>query len=193
MKLKPALLVIFFLVVWVVLKNYKSWYSDFQYLTKSPEGKTIDDKKQGEWKTYYLNGNLKTIETFKNDTLNGPSFSYNPDGTIRIRSTYRNGIQVDSLIMYHSNGTPNSAEWFDENGKSQGVFKMFHSNGNLSQIGKNKDGNLDDTCKTFYENGAIKTVEFYKNKMKNGTWRYYNENGRLTKTEVYKNDSLLKK
>ena len=149
MKLKPILLVTLFLGIWFILRNYKTWYNDFQSSTQSQEGEIVNNKKQGEWKVYYQNGNLKTIENFKNDTLNGSYISYHSNGKIRSRSVYKMGIQVDSVFMYHSNGRINLAEWKDKNGKGQGTFKIYHENGQLSQVAKYMDGHLHDTSKAY--------------------------------------------
>lgn len=191
MKLKTVIIIIGFIGLWFFLKNFKSIYNDFKNTAFEPKGKTVAGKKEGEWKTFYLNGNLKSIENYKNDTLNGPKVAYGPNENLRAKYFYKMGIMVDSFIMYHSNGKINSLEWKDENGKSQGVFKIFHENGLLSQIGKHKDGHLDDTSRTFYENGKAKEIEFYKDNKKNGTWLYYAQNGNLIKAENYRNDTLI--
>ena len=173
------------------MKNFKSLYNDYENSSTEPKGKILAGKKEGEWKTYYSNGYIKTLENYKNDTLNGPKISYRPDKSLRAKSFYRKGVVVDSFILYHSNGKINSAEWRGENGKSQGVFKIYHENGLLSQVGKHRDGNLDDTSKTFFENGILKEMEFYQNNQRNGTWKYYTKDGKLSKVENYKNDTLV--
>jgi antitoxin component YwqK of YwqJK toxin-antitoxin module len=81
-------------------------------------------------------------------------------------------------------------EWKDSSGKTQGLFKVYHLNGQLSQIGYMKDNYLDDTCKTFFDNGQLKTIEFYKDRKKEGTWQYFSKKGNLIRTEVYDNDIL---
>lgn len=191
MKLKKVIIIIGFIGLWFVIKNFKSIYSDYKNTASEPKGKTIVGKKEGEWKTYYASGNLKTLENYKKDTLNGPKLSYGPKKNLRAKYFYQKGIMVDSFIMYHSNGKINLAEWKDKKGKSQGVFKIFHKNGLLSQIGKYKDGHLDDTSKAFYENGKLKEIEFYNDNKKNGTWLYFTQNGNLIKVENYRNDTLI--
>jgi antitoxin component YwqK of YwqJK toxin-antitoxin module len=191
MKLKTVLIVIVFIGLWFFLKNFKSIYRDFEYSSGEPEGQTVNNKREGEWKTFYSNGKIKALENYKNDTLEGSNFSYGPNGNLRAKSFYHKGIMIDSFIMYHSNGQINLAEWKDEAGKSQGIFKIFYESGRLSQIGKHKDGHLDDTSKTYYENGKIKEIEFYKDRKRNGTWLYYSDEGKLIKKENYLNDSLI--
>lgn len=151
-------------------------------------GTLVDNKKQGEWKTYYSNGRLLKIENFVNDTLDGKQTIYSDNGNVYTSTTYRMGIQTDSFLHYFSNGKVNVQEWADSNGRKQGLFKVFYENGELSQIGYFKDNHLDDSVKTFYKNGNPKTLEYYKNGKREGIWKYYNELGRITKVETYKND-----
>ncbi|MBS1755491.1 MAG: hypothetical protein JST34_15735 [Bacteroidetes bacterium] len=159
--------------------------------TKPPVGQTVDGKKQGEWKTYYTNGQIAKIENYLNDTLNGQLSYFDEDGKIKGRQFYRMGIKVDSSTLNFSNGHANLEEKKDSTGKTQGLFKVYHQNGQLSQIGFMKDNYLDDTCKTFFDNGQLKTLEFYKDTKKEGTWLYYSKSGNLIRTEVYKNDILI--
>jgi antitoxin component YwqK of YwqJK toxin-antitoxin module len=158
--------------------------------TKTPVGTTTNGKKQGEWKTYYENGQVAKIENYLNDTLNGQLIYFNNKGKIKGKQFYRMGVKVDSSKMYFSNGKANLEEWKDSSGNTQGLFKVYHTNGQLSQVGYMKDNYLDDTCKTFFDNGQLKTVEFYKNRKKEGTWQYFSKKGNLIRTEIYSNDIL---
>ncbi len=191
MKFKTTLIVIFCIILWYFFKNYDSIIDDFQHATRGAEGQVIDGKKQGEWKMYYLNGQLKSVENYTNDTLDGKVFYYRPNGILRSKASYRMGVAVDSFIMYHTNGNINTAEWRDDNGKSQGVFRVYYDNEQLSQIGTKKDGNFEDTCKTYYKDGELQEIQVYQNNLRNGTWVYYNKDGAVVKREVYENDVLL--
>ena len=158
--------------------------------TKSAVGQTINGKKEGEWKTYYTNGQVAKIETYLNDTLNGQLSYFDEKGKIKGKLFYRIGVKIDSSKMYFPNGQANLEEWKDSSGKTQGLFKVYNLNGQLSQLGYMKDNYLDDTCKTFFDNGQLKTIEFYKDRKKEGTWQYFSKNGNLIRTEVYNNDIL---
>ena len=157
-----------------------------------PEGQLVNGQKQGEWKSFYkLSGKLARVETYRNDTLNGPCLVYWSDGRLYDKVNYRKGVRVDSFIHYHSNGRPNLETWYDCNGKEQGLFKVYDDNGAVRQVGYNKDGYFEGEVQEFYPNGQVKSIEYYKDKMKQGTWTYYDENGKLLRMERYSNDSLL--
>ena len=159
--------------------------------TKQAVGQIIKRQKQGEWKTYYSNGQVAKIENYFNDTLNGQISYFDEKGKIKGKTFYNMGVKVDSSKMYFPNGQANMEEWKDSSGKTQGLFKLYYQDGQLSQIGYMKDNFLDDTCKTFFDNGQLKTIEFYKDRKKEGTWQYFSRVGKLIGTEVYSNDILI--
>jgi antitoxin component YwqK of YwqJK toxin-antitoxin module len=159
--------------------------------TNPSVGTTTKGKKQGERKTYYTNGQIAKIENYLNDTLNGQFVYFDEKGKIKGKLFYRMGLKVDSSQMYFPNGKVNLEEWKDSSGKIQGLFKVYHVNGQLSQIGYMKDSYLDDTCKTYFDNGQLKTLEFYKDRKKEGAWQYFSKQGTIIRTEVYNNDILI--
>ena len=180
----------------IILFSALPWHSCFSPSienldTKPAVGQTIDGKKEGEWKTFYTNGQVAKMEKYVSDTLNGQVSYFDENGIINGKLFYRMGVQVDSSIGYFSNGKANWEESKDSSGKTQGLFKVYHKNGQLSQIGYMKDNYLDDTCKTFFDNGQLKTIEIYKDRKKEGTWQYFSEKGNLIRTEVYNNDILI--
>lgn len=189
MKSKHVLIVLVFIALWFFIRNYRSITQGFQKSSVKANGALINGKKQGEWKAYYLDGKLKLLENYKNDTLNGPKLSYSDNGNLSFRGKYAMGILVDSAFRYYYNGKLKSMTYNEKSGK--GVFKIYHNNGTLGQTGKLKNGSLDDTCKTYFETGTLKAIEIYKDKKKAGQWRYYAATGKLLKTELYRNDSLV--
>lgn len=155
------------------------------------EGTFINGKKEGLWKTYYLNGQLKSSHWYHHDTLNGPSVTYNKNGGYSLRTKYKMGIAVDSFLMY-VDGKLNLAEWRDAHGKTQGIFRVYYiETGSLSQIGRMKNNQLNDTCKSFYQDRRLKDISIYKDNKKQGNWIYFNKDGSIAKTETYKDDSLI--
>ena len=159
-------------------------------MIQSAVGKTENGKKNGEWKSYYKNGQVAKIECYVNDTLNGTCSYFGENGEIKQKVSYNMGTTVDSFITYFQNGNPNLEEWKDSNGRTQGLFRVYHPNGQLSQLGHMNDDYLDDTCKTFFDNGQPRTIEYYKKRKKEGAWQYFSARGKLIKTEHYSNDTL---
>jgi antitoxin component YwqK of YwqJK toxin-antitoxin module len=148
-------------------------------------GKSINGKKNGEWTSYYKNGQLERIEIYSNDTLNGKQIIYRPDGKIKISRHYLNGIEFDTTKFYHSNGQVNFVEFRDSLGRKQGVLRVYYSNGQPSQIAYFKDGKFDSISSTYFENGKIKEIENYKFGEKTGTWIKFSENGDTIRIDKY--------
>ncbi|MEG0235853.1 MAG: hypothetical protein RR523_06425 [Cetobacterium sp.] len=55
-------------------------------------------------KTYYKNGQLKSIAPYKDNKLNGISKLYYEDGKLQREETYVNGEQLGPYKYYYSNG-----------------------------------------------------------------------------------------
>ncbi len=168
-----------------ILHEFRFAYREWKWRKEEPQGKSINGLKNGEWRTYFKNGKLADISDYLNDTLHGPSISYTPEGLNNGRCSYYHGILSDSIFLYHSNGRINYVNYRDKNGVSQGIFKVFYENGQLSQIGKNVDGKFDGEFRTFFESGELKTIEFYKMGERIGTWISLSKTGDTTKVEKY--------
>jgi len=71
------------------------------------EGGYKDGEREGEWKSWYDNGNLWSVGTFKA------------------------GVSVGETKTYHENGSLNYSGAYDENGKRTGTWKFYDKDSNL--------------------------------------------------------------
>jgi hypothetical protein len=95
-------------------------------------------KKDGLYKEFYLNGKLKFLFNYSNDSLNGEQKAYYETGTLNTLGYYRNN-QIDSI-----------QKWFYPNGKIKNeTFRL--------------DGRLFGIQKEFFPNGNTKDLYFMKN------------------------------
>ena len=101
------------------------------------------------------------------------------------------GTFVDSFFLYYENGQMRWESWFDSLGRAQGLYKIYHENGQISEIGKTINDLTIDTVRGYYSNKRLQYLIPYKNGKKDGTVLYFNDRGELTKTELYRNDSLI--
>ena len=87
-----------------------------------------DGIKNGEYKTYYDNGNIETVVNYKNDKLNGESKSYYENGQIKGEINYKGGKKDGISKSYSENGQLISVETFYEgksgHGESKYIMKM---------------------------------------------------------------------
>ena len=70
-------------------------------------------------------------------------------------------------------------------GKYEGVFKFYHSNGQLSIKSFFKNGVREGKYISYYENGVTLEKGIYKNNLKEGIWYVYYNNGKLSSKETY--------
>ncbi len=166
----------------------------------------------GSLKSYYPSGKIKAIENISNGIKNGPYIIYKPNGEIRKKGYYSNG-KMDSLWTekFITNDKLYQKTSY-RNGKKDGVFKEYTSEGNLLIDGKYLNGekngdwtyyyankNVDMTggfkkdlqhgyWKFYYPKGIIYYEGEFINNKKNGVWKFYYNNGNVWRTGIYKND-----
>ena len=58
-----------------------------------------DDKKEGEWKWYYENGNLSSVAQFLDDKKEGKQIMYNEIGGKIKEEQYKNGVLMDVKLF----------------------------------------------------------------------------------------------
>ena len=107
---------------------------------------------------------LAFVQTYHNDTLNGPYKSYHPSGRIKIDGQYSNGL-------------------FD------GKWTYFDQFGRIVGEGDFNKGSGSQTA--FFSNGKKKQVIHYKNNQKHGREEFYNADGSLSKVNIYKNGNFI--
>ena len=163
--------------------------------------------KQGSWKYFWENGNLKEEGVFQNDKKNGYFKYYDEAGNFKYVEKYaQDNLIVDApetrqmevKTMYHANGkraitatyykgVPDGIRReYDENGKVVNGFVF--AKGILKYEGiTDEDGKRQGLWREFYPTGELKSEGNYIDSKQDGGWKFYFEN---QKTEVegrYKN------
>lgn len=149
--------------------------------------------KQGPWKFFWDNGNLRREGTYLNDKRNGFFKEYDSEGNFLYVQKYENDELVadaketkklDRKVSYHSNGqTAIIATYF--NGKAEGIRREFDTEGNLVKGYVFSNGILlfegitdmnglrQGKWKEFYASGERKSEGNYKNSNRTGLWKFY--------------------
>ena len=140
---------------WIVLNKVKKLpdYTDEQ---KVEEGKYQDNKKEGIWKEYYPNNNLKNKITFENNRPNGYAIMYHDNGKISEEGLWKNNRWVGNYKLYYDNGQVAQEFKFNTSGKREGPQKYFYENGEVMIEGDWKEGKEGGVIKEYYENGDLK-------------------------------------
>ena len=113
----------------------------------------------------------------------------------------RNGIYYKKFINVPFTGRINGNEYLGKiethkkvlglikNGKKEGTWLTYYSNGNLYLNDKYKNGKLDGICENYWENGNLQMKIEYKNGKAEGFVIGYWENGDVWEKGHYKNDT----
>lgn len=125
-------------------------------------GYQIEDNFTGQVIKKYKNGQVKSIENFKNGKLNGEFKEFFEDGNLSQIATFKNG-DMKNIKVFYENGNLK----FEQNLKNRkGKYRGYYPNGQLESEGE------------VFQGDEI------------GLWKYYNKEGNLLKTE-YKSQQKL--
>jgi antitoxin component YwqK of YwqJK toxin-antitoxin module len=150
--------------------------SDFQ-LAKSyyknngaieSEGPLYNDMKEGAWLTYHSgrdSNKIKSITNYHKDLKTGVEIEFATNGSLNKRIDYDGGVLDGIYAEYKYNRPLKYAEY--------------------------TNGKLNGTYKTFYTNGKVQQMTEYKMDKKDGNSLFYNEEGQVIMEYVYKNDEKV--
>ncbi|WP_294066006.1 hypothetical protein [uncultured Fusobacterium sp.] len=120
-------------------------------------GYQIDENFTGQIIKKYKDGQVESIENFKNGKLNGEFKEFFEDGSLSQIGTFKNG-EMKSIRVFYENGNLK----FEQNLKDRKRrYKGYYPNGQLEEEGEVFQGE------------------------KIGVWRYYNEEGKLSSEVTY--------
>lgn len=153
---------------------------EISLLLKYEDGNIIEDEEvldpDVEIKNEYSNnGNLIFSGTYRNNIPVGLHRKYDDNGDV-----------INSYI-YSNDGILLSEGIVDKDGKKEGKWKYFYSDGKLKAEG-NYISNLENGSWKFYFNdGSIEQNGEYKNGKYNGLWKWYYPGNQVKKEENYFN------
>ena len=120
-------------------------------------GYQIDENFTGQIIKKYKDGQVESIENFKNGKLNGEFKEFFEDGSLSQIGTFKNG-NMENVKVFYENGNLK----FEQNLKDRkGRYKGYYPNGQLEEEGEVFQGE------------------------KIGVWKYYNEEGKLSSEVIY--------
>ncbi len=171
------------------------------YLSKS-------SKRDGFWKEYYSNQNVKAEGDYKNNKKNGHWKYYNLNKSIEQEGDFSDDAYQNKWIWYGSNGKIICIENFslakedgpyiekNENGDtialgaySEGakIGLWLEKEGGISFKGNYDNGYKNGIWKGYFENNALYFIGDFMQGNPNGKHRIYQVNQNLYETQVYSN------
>jgi len=126
----------------------------------------IAGRLNGEYISYYKNGNMKENGEFEDDTINGRFKEYFENGTL-------------------------SRDYFVEKGLLNGLFKKYYENGNLELKFMTRDNKKDGEYIEYDEN-ENKIIECHLKKgLLDGEYIEFTEDGEIKSRTMYKNGAVV--
>jgi len=129
----------------------------------------VNGKKEGVYKKYTPDGNIRKTCYYVNNQINGEYIKYyrNINGTVYNITNYVDGIKHGKTIYYHENGNIETEASY-VNGILQGESRNYYDNQQLKGISYHTQGLFMTTRSEYYKNGNLKnifTFTSYPNKM----------------------------
>lgn len=142
-------------------------------------------KKEGKC-LEYNNCKLSREMTYVQNKLEGVYIAHSAE---RIECEYKNGLKHGKeTIKYENNNIKHVGHYI--NGKRDGDFIWFYSNGTFRILCTYKNDKLDGLETKFHENRNKATETYYRNGLKHGESKEYNPAGVLVKKCNYRDDKL---
>jgi antitoxin component YwqK of YwqJK toxin-antitoxin module len=140
-------------------------------------------------KRFFRNGNIETIDNYKNDSLNGISLKYEENGVLISEISYKNGKKNGIIKQYFSDGSPFITGKY-ANDQYDGKWEYFDMEGFLVGEGNFKNGT--GVLMGYDNNGNITRKVHYKNSLINKEEIYSKENNQIEKTIIYENGRIVR-
>jgi len=143
-------------------RSYAWFYFENEQLMS--EGQYVNQKKDSVWRNFNEQGFLVSIETFKNNRLNGEKLIYYIQNQIETGEvkcaqleTYKDSILEGRCVEFFSTGSKKQQGAYIQ-GKKSGVWETYHPDGSLATRIKFRDGKAYGYAYAFDEEGT----ELYK-------------------------------
>lgn len=112
-----------------------------------------DSLKQGVWKEFWANGDLKKEVTYKNNKKQGLEINwYDEPDCVEKEAYYKDGLLDGPSISYTKKCKKSLFETF-KNGLKDGLELEYYSNGHIKAEGKYKKGNLEGYYRVYDKKG----------------------------------------
>lgn len=134
---------------------------------KTAGGNYLNGKREGSWVEYHSNGVVKSITTYVGGEKEGIAIEIGNNG------------QVIKRMSYHKD-------------KRHGDYKEYNY-ANVKEERIYQNGKIEGLVKIFYDNGKIMEEGLYKSGLRDGISKWYDQEGNMTIEYEYKGGELIKK
>jgi uncharacterized protein len=192
-------------IIQIVYKYHNDFLIDREFINQA-DNKGI---KQGVWRDYFDNDNIKTEENYKNGELNGFYREYDQSGKMLVSRFYENGKLIENaseenivaevkneydslgnLVASGSylNNIPVGTHRKYQADKSKVKIEEYNTSGQVISSGVTDDkGTKEEFWQFFYPGGQVRLEGSYKNDKRSGPWKFYYLDGKLEQQGNYLN------
>jgi antitoxin component YwqK of YwqJK toxin-antitoxin module len=127
------------------------------------KGKYINQIKEGKWLFYSsdVSGYLFCEEEYKGNVRNGPSVKYYPNGKIAEKITFLNNVRQGEWTQFFTDGTM-CLKSFYKNGKLEGKYEVWDEKGKIEFSGQYKNDARDGNWVIYSPDGSLRYKIEYK-------------------------------
>lgn len=152
---------------------YKSYYLNGNIKSKGNYNNNLPD---GYWEYFYENNNLKSAGVLKDNQMNGKWKYYFENGNINMEGEMKDGVRMGEWKFYYESGGLKMSGNL-EGEEKKGHWKYYYEDGKLKAdaLFINNKGHYQE----YYSNGKLKMEGLIKDGKSDSLWRYYHENGKL--------------
>ena len=153
--------------------------------TKKTFSSFAKGRREGEWKTWHANGQLKTHYTYIKDQIEGTYSYYDSLGTTIRSETYKKSVLEGITSDFNENSTLKMTTEYKK-GLKDGIQKEFIEGVVLIEQRTFKKDSLNGEWTTWHDNETRMVTRVYKNGTPVGNWLFYDEKGAWMREEQYK-------
>ncbi|GCD78249.1 hypothetical protein JCM31826_17310 [Thermaurantimonas aggregans] len=167
-------------------------------------------KRQGIWVYYHPSGNLKTIENYVDNVLDGIRITLNERGYLNIEEYYRMGKLHGEQKIYdgfarlmelkeftegvlsgaYKKFNPNTGKISEEgtyvNNQKHGKYIWYYDNGNPAVAYTYKMGVIEGEAIEYYKEGGIAAISTYRANELDGPYKEFYPDGKIKVEGLYK-------
>lgn len=147
---------------WIIYNSIKK-LPNYPPEARVEEGRYLNSRRNGIWKTYYPNGVLKSEVTYQNNRPNGYAKIFFENGKLMEEGEWKNNRWVGTFKAYYENGQTLYDFNYNNDGKRQGEQKYYYENGQLMMKGNMTEGKETGTWVGYYENGDKREEKAFTN------------------------------
>ncbi len=154
---------------------------------KLAEYSLVDDARQGAFREWYPNAQIKTEFMYVNGKFEGKQQEFYLSGKPKMRANYKDGLQDGMYEEWYENGQPAIAYQL-ASGIKQGECKHWYENGQLALEEHYLNGMLNGARKEWHTNGVLKVEGNFAQGKRQDLHREWNEANELIFEARFDND-----